>query len=291
MLFPRKVAPDRPGVVGRGAPTPALAPSSNRELPKRLRHGAVQVSATAITIAAVVAVWWLVSLLFHDPTVLPGPARVGGRFISMLHPTDRYYLVSNGWTSLKRVLLGWCLASGAGVAVGTAMASNRFINTILDPLVELARPIPPLAFTPLMIIWFGIGELPKVLIISFAAFFAVVIATVGSIRSVNPNWKRAALTLGATRMYILRHVTIPAALPGILTGMRIASGMAWGTLVAAELIASTNGLGWLILQAGDYLDTSAIFAGIVVIAAIAYLMDRCLRLVQHGLTSWAVRSE
>lgn len=255
-----------------------------------LRGSVVPVAATVLSLAFVALVWWIASLLYAAPSILPSPAAALGRLVELLGDGGRYSVVDNALVSLRRVLIGWSLAVCLGVAVGSAMASNRWIGNLFDPLIEMGRPIPPLAFTPLLIIWFGIGELPKVLLIAFPAFFATAIATVSAFRGVNENWRRAARSMGASRWYLLRRVTIPASLPGILVGVRIGSGMAWGTLVAAELIASTSGMGWMILQAGRYLDTQTIFAGIIVIGALAYLMDRVLRLLERVVVPWRGKS-
>ncbi|HEX6446012.1 MAG TPA: ABC transporter permease [Streptosporangiales bacterium] len=255
-----------------------------------IRGPAVSIGSTVVALVLVALIWWAVALLYDAPAILPTPASSLARLGELLGSDSRYSIVTNAAVSLRRVLIGWSIAVCAGVVVGSAMASNRVIGGLLDPLIEMGRPVPPLAFTPLLIIWFGIGELPKVLLIAFPAFFATAIATVASFRGVNENWRRAARTLGASRWHVLRKVTIPASLPGILVGVRIGSGMAWGTLVAAELIASTSGMGWMILQAGRYLDTRTIFAGIVVIAALAYLMDRVLRLIEAIVVPWRGRA-
>lgn len=254
---------------------------------RRLLQGSVlPVVATVLALVLVALVWWLASVLYAAPAILPSPVAALARLVELLGGGGRYSIADNALVSLRRVLIGWGVAVCAGVIVGSAMASSRWIGNLLDPLIEMGRPIPPLAFTPLLIIWFGIGELPKVLLIAFPAFFATAIATVSAFRGVNENWRRAAKALGASRWYLLRRVTIPASLPGILVGVRIGSGMAWGTLVAAELIASTSGMGWMILQAGRYLDTQTIFAGIIVIGALAYLMDRGLRLIERIVVPW-----
>ena len=148
---------------------------------------------------------------------------------------------------------------------------------------------PPLAFAPLLIVWFGIGELPKDLILYFASFPVVAIATSAAILGIDRTWIMAAQTLGASRTYIVTRVIVPAALPGILTGVRLASGLAWGTLIAAEIIASTQGLGWMIIQAGRYLDVQAIFVGIIAIGFLAFTMDRVLRMFESHLVPWRGR--
>lgn len=230
--------------------------------------------------------WWIGALLINDQNVLPDPGAVASRFRDLISTGNQNSLVSNSWASLTRILIGWGAGVLGGVAAGVAMASSRWVRGVLDPLIELARPVPPLAFAPLLVIWFGIGELPKILVLTFVAFPIVAISTLASIRNIDENWIRAASALGAKRFYILRRVTIPAALPGILISIRLANGLCWGTLVAAEIIASTSGLGWLILQAGRYLDTPTIFVGIITIGFLAFITDRLLRWVENLLVPW-----
>jgi taurine transport system permease protein len=247
------------------------------------------IPATVLSLAAVLLLWWSYSLALKSAVLMPSPPAVMARLVRLITTSSDLALGGNVWASLRRVLIGWGAGVSMGVIVGASMASNQWIRGALDPLIELVRPIPPLAFAPLLIVWFGIGELPKDLILFYASFPILAIATASAILGVDRTWKLAAQTLGASPAYILRRVIIPAALPGILTGVRIASGITWGTLIAAEIIASTQGLGWMIIQAGRYLDVEAIFVGIIVIGTLAFLMDRLLRLFEHVLVPWRGR--
>lgn len=245
-------------------------------------HGLAMIAS----LVAVVVFWEAYALVINNALLVPYPQDVARKLFVLLTSNSDFGLASNSLTSLLRIFVGWGSGVGAGIVVGAAMASNRWIRMAMDPLIELGRPIPPLAFAPLLIVWFGIGELPKDLILFFSAFPVVAIATVSSFLGVDETWRQAAQTLGASPMYILRRITIRAALPGILTGMRIASGTSWGSLVAAEIIASTQGLGWMILQAGRYLDTDTIFVGIIVIGGLAFSMDRLIRIAESRLVPW-----
>jgi taurine transport system permease protein len=157
---------------------------------------------------------------------------------------------------------------------------------VLDPLIEFYRPIPPLAYLPLIVIWCGIGELSKVLLIYLAIFAPIAIATATGVRTVDPTRLRAAQSLGATRAQLIRHVILPSALPDILTGVRIGLGVGWSTLVAAELIAATSGLGFMVQSAAQFLVTDVVVLGILVIALIAFAMEMGLRALQHKLVPW-----
>ncbi len=173
--------------------------------------------------------------------------------------------------------------SAAGVAIGSLMHAVRPVRYLVDPIIEVTRPLPPLAFIPLFIEWFGIGEMPKVVLIFVGVLPIMVIATLAALDSVPMELELCARTLGASRRYTLSHVQVRAAIPGIVTGMRIAMAGSWTSIVAAEMIAATSGVGYLILQAGNYLRTSLVFCGIISIGIMGLLLDACLRL----LLRWA----
>jgi taurine transport system permease protein len=166
------------------------------------------------------------------------------------------------------------------------MGLNDTVRGILDPLIELYRPVPPLAYLPLMVIWFGIGETSKILLIYLAIFAPVALSALAGVRSVSQVRVRAAQALGASKIQVLRYVILPSALPEILTGIRIGLGVGWSTLVAAELIAATRGLGFMVQSAGEFLATDVVIAGISVIALIAFSLELGLRALQRRLTPW-----
>jgi NitT/TauT family transport system permease protein/taurine transport system permease protein len=157
------------------------------------------------------------------------------------------------------------------------MSANRLMRHLADPVIEVIRPLPPLAFIPLFIVWFGIGEMPKEVLIVFGVIPIMAVATVAALDEVPDDLRLCARTLGASRAYALLHVQIPAALPGIVTGMRFAMAGAWTSIVAAEMLAATSGVGYLISQAGDYLNMGVVFAGIITIAVAGLALDACLR--------------
>ncbi len=188
--------------------------------------------------------------------------------------------------SLTRIVIALLAAVIIGVPVGIAMGLNDTVRGILDPLIELYRPVPPLAYLPLMVIWFGIGETSKILLIYLAIFAPVALSALAGVRSVSQVRVRAAQALGASKIQVLRYVILPSALPEILTGIRIGLGVGWSTLVAAELIAATRGLGFMVQSAGEFLATDVVIAGISVIALIAFSLELGLRALQRRLTPW-----
>lgn len=241
------------------------------------------------TLLVLVVVWWaLTALKLISPLFLPAPQQVLHQLYVIASPQG--FMDATLWqhlaASLTRILIALLAAVVIGVPVGIAMGLNDTVRGILDPLIELYRPVPPLAYLPLMVIWFGIGETSKILLIYLAIFAPVALSAVAGVRSVSQVRVRAAQALDASKLQVLRYVVLPSALPEILTGIRIGLGVGWSTLVAAELIAATRGLGFMVQSAGEFLATDVVIAGISVIALIAFSLEIGLRALQRKLTPW-----
>ena len=248
-----------------------------------------QLTLSFATLAVLLAIWWGVTALqLISPLFLPPPQQVLQKLIVIAGPQG--FMDATLWqhlaASLTRIAVALVAATILGVPVGIAMGLSPTIRGILDPLIELYRPVPPLAWLPLVIIWFGIGETPKILLIYLAIFAPVVMSTLAGVKSAQQVRIRAAQSLGASRAQVLWLVILPGALPEILTGLRIGLGVGWSTLVAAELIAATRGLGFMVQSAGEFLATDVVLAGIAVIAIIAFLLELGLRALQRRLTPW-----
>ncbi|CFR20492.1 taurine ABC transporter permease TauC [Yersinia kristensenii] len=241
------------------------------------------------TLVSVVALWWAVTALqLISPLFLPAPQQVLHQLLVIASPQG--FMDATLWqhlaASLGRILIALLAAVALGVPTGIAMGLSSTVRGVLDPLIEIYRPVPPLAYLPLMVIWFGIGETSKILLIYLAIFAPITLAAVAGVRSVAQVRVRAARALGASRWQVLWFVILPSALPEILTGIRIGLGVGWSTLVAAELIAATRGLGFMVQSAGEFLATDVVIAGISVIAIIAFGMELSLRAIQRRLTPW-----
>ncbi|BBS54208.1 TPA: taurine ABC transporter permease TauC [Klebsiella pneumoniae] len=248
-----------------------------------------QLTLSVATLAVLLAVWWAVAALqLISPLFLPPPGQVLQKLITITGPQG--FMDATLWqhlaASLTRIVIALLAAVLIGVPVGIAMGLNSTVRGILDPLIELYRPVPPLAYLPLMVIWFGIGETSKILLIYLAIFAPVAMSALAGVKSAQQVRIRAARSLGASRAQVLWLVILPGALPEILTGLRIGLGVGWSTLVAAELIAATRGLGFMVQSAGEFLATDVVLAGIAVIAIIAFLLELGLRALQRRLTPW-----
>ncbi|MTH78506.1 ABC transporter permease subunit [Paracoccus aestuariivivens] len=264
---------------------PAMPLSPKPRPPRSIPVGPALALAT---MAAVLLVWSIASARgWVSPVFLPSPLRVA----QAIHraATEGYanaLLWQHVAASLWRVLAALVATMAVGIPVGVLIATSRVGRGILDPLVEFVRPLPPLAYLPLIIIWCGIGEPSKILVIGIAMLAPIVISTAAGLRAAGESQIRAARAFGATRWQVVRYVLLPAALPSILTGIRIALGAGWTTLVAAELVAATRGLGYMIQFAAQFLVTDMVIAGILVISALATISEIGLRLIERRFVPW-----
>ena len=267
----------------------AAGAAPDEAVPKAERRPRRMPIATLVTVALVLIFWQLASsLAWVSPVFLPPPGKVLSAVGRLL--TQGYVdatLVEHAWASLSRVLLALFFTVLIGVPAGVAMGASRIGRGILDPIIEFVRPLPPLAYLPLVIIWFGIGEPAKILVIGLAMLAPIAISTAAGIRSAPLSQINAARSFGATRWQVLTQVLLPSALPEILTGIRIALGAGWSTLVAAELVAASRGLGFMIESAAQFLVTDIVIVGIFVISALAFVFEALLRLAERLFLPWA----
>ena len=264
---------------------------SNTESEQQARRAPRELSLftiSSLTVAFLLWAWWAVTYFgLIEPLFLPSPQAVAKRGWLVL---SQGYMDSSLWqhlaASLQRIGLGLFAAVLTAIPLGIAIGRYRIARGIFDPLIEFYRPIPPLAYLPLIVIWCGIGELSKVLLIFLAIFAPIAISTATGVRNVDPSKIRAAQSLGASQAQLIRYVILPSALPEILTGIRIGLGVGWSTLVAAELIAATSGLGFMVQSAAQFLVTDVVILGILLIALIAFALEMGLRALQRKLVPW-----
>jgi taurine transport system permease protein len=246
---------------------------------------------SVITTLALIGLWFLITNMgWIKPLFLPSPQAVWDKF--MLANTEgvaNSTLLEHTATSLMRVFGAFLLSCATAIPIGILMGSNRIVRGIFDPPVEFYRPLPPLAYLPLMIIWFGIGELSKILLIFLAIFAPMAISARAGVKSVGIEQIHAAYAMGASKFQILFHVILPAAAPEILTGMRIGIGFGWTTLVAAEMVAATRGLGFMVLNAAQYLQSDTVIMGIIVIGLFAFGFDLLMRKIERWIVPWKGR--
>ncbi|MBI3699160.1 MAG: ABC transporter permease subunit [Afipia sp.] len=244
-----------------------------------------------VSVGVLLMLWWLATHLgWVKPLFLPKPEAIWSAFQqAMAGDLDGHTLVVHLMWSMYRVFLSFVLAVLIGVPVGIAMGVSQIMLGIFDPIIEFYRPLPPLAYLPLMIVWFGIGETAKIILLFLAIFAPVALAARSGVKSVSQDQIQAARSMGASTFQLIRHVIIPAALPDILVGLRIGMGVGWTTLVAAEIVAADAGLGKMVFNASNFLRTDVVILGILIIGIVAYLFEMLMRFIEHHAVPWKGR--
>ncbi len=240
------------------------------------------------------APWAVLLLLWYaiaysglvNPALVPTPQAVAQRAWELL---SQGRLPKDIWMSTQRVFIGVACGITLAVPVGFMLGWYPGVRRFIDPLINFFRALPPIALIPLVIVYFGIGEPAKVIILLYASFFAGVIVMYEGIAQISPIYVRVSRTLGATDGEIFRKVVVPLAVPHTLTALRVALGVAWATLVASELIAAQQGLGALIQNASSFFQLDIIYVGIISIGFIALAMDLLLRAATRRLVAWQDR--
>ncbi len=253
-------------------------------------EGAIGMISLA-TATVLIALWFLVTESgWVKPLFLPSPLAVWQKFmLALTEGVSNSTLWQHTLASIGRVFGAFALALVTAVPVGVLMGVNRFVRGLFDPIIEFYRPLPPLAYLPLVIIWLGIGEFPKVFLIFLAIFAPMAIAARAGVRSVSTEQIHAAYAMGATRGQVISQVIMKAALPEIFTGMRIGIGVGWTTLVAAEMVAANRGLGFMVLNAAENLESDTVIMGIFIIGIFAFAFDLLIRYLEKVLIPWKGR--
>ena len=225
-----------------------------------------------------------------EPIWLPSPEAVVYRLIEIARDGYKNFtLWDHLGSSLWRVVLGFFLGSIVGIPLGYAMGLSNWFRGWFDPIVEFMRPVPPLALIPLVIIWFGIGEEGKIILLFLAALWIMTIAARAGVSGVKISKVHAAYSLGASKWQVLKNVIVPNSLPEIFTGARVAMGVCWGTVVAAELVAAEKGAGMMIVNASKFQLTDIVIMGIILIGVIGYGIDILMRIAENWLVPWKGR--
>ncbi|MDT6982388.1 ABC transporter permease [Streptomyces lusitanus] len=237
----------------------------------------------AVSVALGIALWWTAAAAGFK---LPTPPEVVSRAGTLIADGT---LGEDVLASLTRVLIGFALGTAVAVPVGFLMGWYGIARGLMEPWIQFFRTVPPLAIIPLAVVVMGIDETPKIFVIFLAAFLACVISTFQGVVNVDRTLINAARVLGAGDAVVFARVVVPASTPFILVGMRVGLGSAWATLVAAELIAAQEGLGYRMQNAQLYYDLPTIFVGLISIGILGLLMDRILLLAERKLTGWQER--
>jgi ABC-type nitrate/sulfonate/bicarbonate transport system permease component len=251
-----------------------------------LRTGRLLARGLPLATAAVVIVlvWQLVVAIFRPHvSLLPPPVLAAHEFWALLATGDLF--VHTG-TSLARVFSAWTITAAIAIPLGLAMGWSRRLERLVDPFVEIFRPISPLAWIPLAILWFGIGEAGKVFVVCVATLFPTLLSTIAGVKRIDPVLVHAGQVLGCTdQVSLLRKVIFPAALPSIVVGLRISFGTGWAAIIAAELVAARSGLGYLIANGMEILRADKVLVGMAMIGILGVCFDALFRFL-HRRFSW-----
>lgn len=260
---------------------------------------AAQLGRAALVPVLLLAIWETCARAgFVSPIVLPAPSAVAVRWWQALLPAAPYEagsylvwlfsgeLVHDTTSSLGRVALGFLVGAGLGLPLGLFMGMYPRVYQLMNPLLQLLRPIPPIAFIPLAILWFGLGNPPAIFLIALGAFFPVLMNTIAGVRQVEPIYLRAAASLGARPAVMFRRVILPAAMPYVLAGIRIGIGTAFIVVIVAEMIAVNEGLGYRILEAREFMWSDKIIAGMVTIGLLGLAIDAGVSRLNAYLLRW-----
>ncbi len=255
----------------------------------------------AILPVSLLAIWEICARMgWVSAVVLPAPSAVCAKWFESVMPTPNFplqnvsfvqwilsgELIQDSISSMYRVVVGFAVGAGLALPMGLLMGANARIYRLCNPLIQILRPIPPIAYIPMAILWFGLGNPPSIFLIAIGAFFPVIMNTIAGVRHVDGIYLRAARNLGASQFTMFRRVILPAATPYIAAGMRIGVGTAFIVVIVSELIAVNNGLGFRILEARDFLWSDKIIAGMVTIGLLGLSIDIGMNAVNNHLLRW-----
>ena len=217
------------------------------------------------------------------PAILPPPSQVARKWIEYLRSGE---LAADTLSTLFRVVVGFAIGAGLALPLGLWMGARQKVYLVFNPLIQLLRPIPPIAYIPLSILWFGLGNPPAFFLIALGAFFPVLMNTIAGVRNVDAIYVRVAQNLGASSSTLFRRVLLPGAMPSILAGLRIGVGVAFICVIVAEMIAVNDGLGYRILEAREYFWSDKIIAGMVSIGILGLAIDTGMARLSDRLLRW-----
>jgi taurine transport system permease protein len=274
-----------------GAAPPARPPRAQRRAGWWRR-----VALRVVSLLALLALWQILAVLTDNPTFIPSPGAVWDRLVqtSTTHDGVRGYsghlLIEHLGVSLRRILIGSVIGVAGGLVLGLVMGTVSWVRVATEPVVTFVRALPPLAYFSLFIIWFGIDETPKLWLLSIASLPPVAVATAAAVQGAPTGLVEAARALGAGRWAVIRDVTLPNALPEIFTGIRLAVGIAYSSVVAAETINGVPGIGGMVRDAQRYSQTDVVVLGLFAIGLSGLLIDALLRAAENRLIPWRGRT-
>ncbi|WP_221469352.1 ABC transporter permease subunit [Cohnella nanjingensis] len=252
------------------------------------KGNAFYLGISGLSVLAALFLWWLAARnAWVNPLFLPSPSDVWAAFADIAKEGYKgSTLLAHIGASMRRIFIALAYIFVTAITLGILCGRVRWIRAIFDPFVEFYRPLPPLAYYSLLVLWFGIQDTSKIVLLFLSGFAPLFITAVHSSSSVPIDRINGAKSLGAKGWRLYVYVILPSCLPDLLTGLRTAVGVTYATLVAAEMIAAVSGIGWMVLDASKYLRSDIIYAAIIVMGIIAILIDTALRLLIRRVSPW-----
>ena len=237
-----------------------------------------------VVIVIVLCVWYVLSELgYINRVLLPSPKAIAQTFVNKVADGS---LFTELWISILRVLEGYACAIVAGVLLGIWIGLSDRMYRLTKVIIQILRPIPPIAWIPLVILWMGIGEMSKVFLIFLGGFFVILINVIDGIRYIDPKLIEVATAVETPRLKYITQLVIPAAMPTIFTGLRVALGTCWSCVVAAELVAASSGIGYMISNARNFGQMDVVIIGMISIGVVGKIMDEILKIIEKNVLKW-----
>lgn len=243
---------------------------------------------TVLTVVIILVLWYIsTSLGLVNAKLIPSPKSVWISFVDILqHGYKNYSFIQHLGSSMERLVIAFALSVVIAIPIGLASGYSSKIRAIFEPIIEFYRPLPPLAYYTILVLWLGIENESKIALLFLACFAPIYVACVSAVIKVKEDYINSAYTLGAKKFQIFVHVIFPACLPEMFVGLRTALGVAYTTLVAAEMVAAKSGLGWMVLDASNYLRSDIIFVGIIIMGITGIILDRLIQFIEKKLVPW-----
>ncbi|SHG42696.1 NitT/TauT family transport system permease protein [Thermosyntropha lipolytica DSM 11003] len=247
------------------------------------REKAVSFFYMLLTLVLFILVWQMAALKYNSELLLPTPLKTA---VALYDAVRDPWILKNLLITLKRVLLGFLYALAIGVPLGYLMGYSKTVLQIMDPLIGSLRQVPIMAWVPLTIVWFGLGDGPTVFLIAFSGVFPIILNTIAGVQGIDRDYYHAARSMGAKPWHIFSDVIFPGSLPDIMTGMRIAVGAGWMSVICAEFIATSAGFGYAMVEAQTRMYTDKLIALMIMAGIVGYLIDRLLLFLNIRLIKW-----
>lgn len=240
------------------------------------------------TVALLILLWYLATKLgWVNDKLIPSPREVWEAFLEVCKDYKNYSLLEHVGTSMKRLFTAFGFALVIGIPLGLLSGFSKYVRAAIEPIIGFYRPLPPLAYYTLLTLALGIGDESKIALLFLACFAPIYIACVSAVLRIKPDYINSAYTVGANKLQVFVTVIFPSCLPDMFVGVRTAVGVAYTTLVAAEMVAATSGIGWMVLDAGNWFRNDIIFVGIIIMGITGLLIDWGLKYLEKKLVPWS----